>query len=73
MFAGKRIHPKKSVKWLGVHLDHKLTINEHVQNMTNKALEVVSFLNSLRGSPPPKAAEIAAKVCAVPMALYCAA
>lgn len=72
-FEGITIEPKASIRWLGVHLDSRLSFKTHVETMTSKALKAGNFLRSLnkaqKGSPPDAVA-LAAKACVVPVALY---
>lgn len=72
-FEGLTISPKPSIRWLGVHLDSKLSFKTHVETMTSRALKAGNFLRSLnktqKGSPPD-AVSLAAKACVVPVALY---
>ena len=72
-FEGRPIPPQDSMRWLGVHLDSRLSFKKHVEVMTGKALKAANFLRSLnktiKGSPPDAVA-MAAKACVIPVALY---
>lgn len=72
-FEGRTIEPQDTVRWLGVHLDSRLSFRKHVEVMTGKALKAANFLKSLnktqKGSPPDAVA-LAAKACVAPVALY---
>jgi hypothetical protein len=61
------------VRWLGVHLNPRLSFKKHTDIMTGKALKTANFLRSLnktqKGSPPNAVAK-AAKACVLPVALY---
>lgn len=65
--------PQESVRWLGVHLDPRLSFRKHMEIMTGKALKTANFLRSLnktqKGSPP-NAVAMAAKACVLPVTLY---
>lgn len=72
-FEGTPILPQESVRWLGVHLDPRLSFRKHVEVMTGKALKTANFLKSLnktRKGSPPDAVAMAAKACVLPVALY---
>ncbi|KKO96446.1 hypothetical protein THAR02_11453, partial [Trichoderma harzianum] len=72
-FRGKTIAPQDSVRWLGIHLDSRLSFKKHLGIIKGKALKAANFLRSLnktqKGSPPDAVA-VAAKACVAPVALY---
>ncbi|RFU78212.1 reverse transcriptase [Trichoderma arundinaceum] len=72
-FEDKTISPQLNVRWLGIHLDSRLSFRKHVEAMASKALKAANFLRSLnqvqKGSPPDAVAK-AAKACVTPVALF---
>ncbi|PNP37739.1 hypothetical protein TGAMA5MH_10340 [Trichoderma gamsii] len=72
-FEGRAIPPQESMRWLGVHLDPRLSFKKHVEVMTGKALKAANFLRSLNKTikgPPPDAVALAAKACVLPVLFY---
>lgn len=67
------VQQKESTKWLGVHLDKKLTFKNHVQAWTAKAARIGSALRSLSNTTtgaPPGPMRQAIKACVVSIATH---
>lgn len=64
---------KKSLRWLGVHFDRKLTFTNHVLHWTDKASRVINHLrglcNTARGMPVPSVRR-AVLTCVIPVLTY---
>ena len=60
-------------RWLGMHLDTKLTFREHIRKWAGKAKQSASFIRSLgntaRGLPPLSARKLV-QGCVLPIAFY---
>lgn len=46
---GETVDYKKSIKYLGIHLDSRLTMNEHVQHTAKKTKQIIGMLNPIVG------------------------
>ena len=68
-----RLTAPKSIRWLGFHLDSKLSFNEHVKIMSSKGSNIVSGLsclgNSVRGMTPANL-RLLYKTCVIPVITY---
>lgn len=52
VFRGKTMAPKASVKILGVTLDSRLSMNEHISKVVAKTIGKCMALRRIRGVPP---------------------
>lgn len=52
VFGGKTIAPKGSVKILGITLDSRLTMDEHVSKVVARAMDKCKALRRIRGVRP---------------------
>ena len=73
--AGKalRIIPKKTMRWLGIFFDRKLTFKDHVSIMTNRARSIVNGLrclsNTIRGLSQANMRTLF-RTCVIPVLTY---
>ena len=45
---GKKIKNVKEMKFLGITIDHKLTLYKHITNKINSSYHLINFLNELK-------------------------
>ncbi|KAI0993628.1 hypothetical protein K3495_g14556, partial [Podosphaera aphanis] len=68
-----RIEPSQHIRWLGVHLDSKLSFKHHVTTWCGKALKVAQHmrrLNPVRRGATPGPLVTAVNACVVSVATY---
>ena len=70
---GSYIKPAEHIRWLGVHLDPKLSFKHHVATWCGKALKAAQHirrLNSVKRGAAPSALATAVDMCVVPVATF---
>ena len=70
---GTEIKPAEHIRWLGVHLDPKLTFKHHVTTWCGKALKTAQHLrrlNSVSRGAAPRMLVTAVDMCVVPVATF---
>ena len=70
---GSNIKPAEHIRWLGVHLDPKLSFKHHVTTWCGKALKAAQHirrLNSVRRGAAPSALVTVVDMCVVPVATF---
>lgn len=70
-FGGNAILPQGSVKVLGVTLDKKLAMDEHIANMTRKGTYACTALQAIKGTRPAQLRQLY-RCCVLPIVDYAA-
>ena len=68
-----RIEPAEHIRWLGVHLDAKLSFKHHVVTWCSKALKMAQYmkrLNPVERGATPGALITAVNTCVIPVATF---